>query len=203
MVTNSAYNGTSAYNQAQMTTTTYKTKKGKMTFSDIQATTDMFQLQDQFANYLKENGKDGKHVPDAEVDWFTFGTATAAVQGTKAVVKEGLKIVAKDVFTGWSLNLGSQTLAKMDLPPEFAFMAHVGLNIAISRSNIKKARELVELKRLFPQLKQKNMHLTQLREVTKQMMWYLENSKKVHLQVMMLLQRIWMHNILILIIGMN
>ncbi|MGL5259573.1 MAG: hypothetical protein ACRC7V_05635, partial [Lachnospiraceae bacterium] len=215
-VTSSSYNGTSAYNQASTTTTTYKTKKGKITFSDIQAKTDMFQLQGQFANYLKENGKNGKNVSNAEVDklkkqfysqvlstsfdhtvyndgwWatlsttldyiplvggvksfiegcvgttmtgeqlstneriqyalmgvistavdvFTFGTATAAVQGTKAVVKEGAKIIAKDVLTGWSLNLGSQVLVNMDLPPQLAFVAHIGLNIAISRSNIKKA----------------------------------------------------------------
>lgn len=217
-ISTSTYHGTNAYNQSQaVTTTTYKTKKGKITFSDIQAKTDMFQLQDQFANYLKENGKDGKHVSEAEadklkkqfysqalstsfdhtvyndgwwatlsttldyiplvgglksivegfvgttmtgeqlsanerlqyalmgavsaaVDVFTFGTATAAVQGTKAVVKEGVKIIAKDVLTGWSLKVGSQALANMDLPPQLAFMAHIGLNIAISRSNIKKAK---------------------------------------------------------------
>ncbi|MEF9920499.1 MAG: AHH domain-containing protein [Erysipelotrichaceae bacterium] len=213
------YSESGGYQGASNGTLKYReVKKKKITFSDIQAKTDMFQLQDQFANYLKENGKDGKHVPDAEVDklkkqfysqqlstsfdhtvyndswWatlsttldyiplvgglksivegfvgttmtgeqlsaneklqyvlmgavsvavdcFTFGTATATVQGTKAVIKEGLKIVAKDVLTGWSLNLGSQALANMDLPPQLAFVAHIGLNIAISRSNIKKSKD--------------------------------------------------------------
>lgn len=44
---------------------------------------------------------------------------------------------------GWSLNLGSQALVSMDLPPELAFVTHIGLNLLISRNNIKKSKDNV------------------------------------------------------------
>lgn len=64
-----SYTGANAYSSpAQMQTTSYKTKKGKITLSDIQAKTDMFGLQEQYANYLKEIGRDESKLTPAEVD---------------------------------------------------------------------------------------------------------------------------------------
>lgn len=94
-------------------------------------------------------------VVSAGLDIFTFGVATAAVQGTKT----GFKIagaIAKytfiDVSIGWGSSLGMEALYDMKLPPEMVFLTHIGVAIAVGKkSSIERVENLAKEMGMKPQ----------------------------------------------------